>query len=124
MDVIIGFGIIMAFFAAGECLSVLMGHFIPGSVVGMLLLFLALLTGFIKPRRIEKVAHFLTGNMTIFFIPAVMGIMDLWGFIKMSWLGWLGVIVLSTICVMATTGYTVEGVRFLQRQKERKGEGK
>jgi putative effector of murein hydrolase LrgA (UPF0299 family) len=62
--------------------------------------------------------------MTIFFIPAVMGIMDLWGFIKMSWLGWLGVIVLSTICVMATTGYTVEGVRFLQRQKKRKGEGK
>jgi holin-like protein len=114
----------MAFLAAGECLSVLMGHFVPGSVVGMMLLFIALTTKVIKPHRIEKVAHFLTGNMTIFFIPAVMGIIDLWGVIKMSWLGWLGVIVLSTICVMATTGYTVEGVRFLQRQKKRKGEGK
>ena len=38
MEVIIGFGIIMAFLAAGECLSVLMGHFVPGSVVGMMLL--------------------------------------------------------------------------------------
>lgn len=121
MEVIIGFGIIMAFLAAGECLSVLMGHFVPGSVVGMMLLFIALTTKVIKPHRIEKVAHFLTGNMTIFFIPAVMGIIDLWGVIKMSWLAWLGVIVLSTVCVMAATGYTVGGMSALQHRREKKG---
>lgn len=107
----------MAFLAAGECLSVLMGHFVPGSVVGMLLLFLALILKIVKPARIEKVAHFLTGNMTIFFIPAIMGIMDQWGVICMNWLGWLGVIVISTICVMAATGYTVQGLDALLRKK-------
>lgn len=115
MDIIIGFGIIMGFWAAGECLSVLMAHFVPGSVVGMLLLFFALLMKWVKAERIEKVAHFLTGNMTIFFIPAVMGIMDQWGVIRMNWLGWLAVIVLTTICVMAATGYTVQGISHLKK---------
>lgn len=115
MDIIIGFGIIMGFWAAGEGLSVLMGHFVPGSVVGMLLLFFALLMKWVKAERIEKVAHFLTGNMTIFFIPAVMGIMDQWGVIRMNWLGWLAVIVLTTICVMAATGYTVQGISHLKK---------
>ncbi|MCQ2273566.1 MAG: CidA/LrgA family protein [Bacteroidales bacterium] len=115
MDIIIGFGIIMGFWAAGECLSVLMAHFVPGSVVGMLLMFFALLMKWVKAERIEKVAHFLTGNMTIFFIPAVMGIMDQWGVIRMNWLGWLAVIVLTTICVMAATGYTVQGISHLKK---------
>lgn len=110
MEIIIGFGIIMAFLAAGECIAVLMGNFVPGSVIGMLLLFAALLLKIVKPARIEKVAHFLTGNMTIFFVPSIIGIMDQWGIIRMSWLGWLGVIVLSTIAVMAATGYTVQGI--------------
>lgn len=120
MDIIVGFGIIMGFWAAGECLSVLMGHFVPGSVVGMLLLFFALLMKWVKAERIEKVAHFLTGNMTIFFIPAVMGIMDQWGVIRMNWLGWLAVIVLTTICVMAATGYTVQGLDHLLKKGGRK----
>lgn len=117
MEIIIGFGIIMAFLAAGECLSILIGHFVPGSVIGMLLLFVALVMKWISPSKIEKVAHFLTGNMTIFFIPAVMGIMDQWGVIRMNWLGWIGVIVLSTICVMAATGYTVQGLMHLTKKK-------
>lgn len=117
MEIIIGFGIIMAFLAMGECLSILIGHFVPGSVIGMLLLFVALIMKWVKPSRIKKVAHFLTGNMTIFFIPAVMGIMDQWGVIKMNWIGWVGVIVLSTICVMAATGYTVQGVMAIIKKK-------
>lgn len=120
MNIIIGFGIIMGFWAAGECLSVLMGHFVPGSVVGMLLLFFALLLKWVKVERIEKVAHFLTRNMTIFFIPAIMGIMDQWGVIRMNWLGWLTVIVLTTICVMAATGYTVQGLDRLLKKGGRK----
>lgn len=117
MDIIIGFGIIMAFLAAGECVSVLIGHFVPGSVIGMILLFVALLLKIVNPQRIEKVAHFLTGNMAIFFVPTIMGIMDQWGIIKLNWLGWLAVIVLTTICVMAAAGYTVQGLSALSKKK-------
>lgn len=101
----------------GECVSVLIGHFVPGSVLGMLMLFIALLLKWVKPNRIEKVAHFLTGNMAIFFIPASMGIMDQWGVIKLNWLGWIGVIVVTTICVMAATGYTVQGLSSWGKRK-------
>lgn len=117
MEIIIGFGIIIAFLALGECVSILIGGFIPGSVIGMLLLFVALMCKVVKPARIEKVAHFLTGNMTIFFIPGIAGIIDQWGLIRLNWLGWLGVIVLSTILVMATAGHTVQGVDMLCRKR-------
>lgn len=108
MQIIKGFGIILLFLALGECLSIIIGHFVPGSVIGMLLLFVALVTKLVKVEQIKDVAHFFTGNMTIFFIPSFMGIMDQWGIIKVSWLGWLGVIVVSTLLVMATSGYTVQ----------------
>lgn len=118
MQIIIGFGILLLFLALGEGASLLIGHFIPGSVIGMLLLFAALCLKVVKPSHIEAVAHWLTGNMTIFFIPAVTGIIDQWGLIRVSWLGWVGVIVLTTLCVMASAGYTVQG---LQRFARRKG---
>lgn len=117
MDIIIGFAILVFFLAVGECISVLIGHFVPGSVIGMLLLFVSLLLGVVKPCRIEKVAHFLTGNMTLFFIPAVMGIMDQWGVISMNWIAWLGVIVISTICVMAASGHMVQLADYYLKKK-------
>lgn len=118
MEIIIGFGIIVAFLALGEVASILIGGFIPGSVIGMMLLFVALVCKVVKADKISKVAHFLTGNMTIFFIPGITGIIEQWGLIKLNWLGWMSVIVLSTVLVMATTGHTMQS---LDRLTQRKG---
>ena len=117
MPIIIGFGIIMLFYALGEGLSILTHHFIPGSVYGMILLFAALCLKIVKPGRIEQVAHYLTGNMTLFFIPAITAIIDQWGILQSSWLSWLAVIVVSTIVVMASCGYTMQAAQWLARRK-------
>ena len=79
MQIINGFFIILAHLVAGNLLSELMDGFVPGSVVGMVLMFISLMTGFVKDYQIRKVATFLTDNMTVFFLPAFMGIMELWG---------------------------------------------
>ena len=106
MNVFIGLFIILAFLVIGNLLSALLGDFIPGSVIGMLLLFLSLLTGVIKDKWVRQAATFLTDNMMIFFMPAFMGIMDLWGVVKMDLWAWIAVLVLTTILVMLASGLT------------------
>lgn len=112
----------MAFYALGEALSILIGHFVPGSVLGMVLLFAALCLRWVSPESIREVAHFLTSNMILLFIPTFMGIIDTWGLISVSWLGWLAVVLLTTVAVMAATGYSVELVELLRRMMGRKGD--
>ena len=86
----------------------------------MLLLFLSLLTGVIKDKWVRQAATFLTDNMMIFFMPAFMGIMDLWGVVKMNFWAWMSVLVFSTLLVLMATGL-VETV--MERFNDRKNGG-
>jgi len=115
MKIVRGFAIILAFLALGEALSMLIGHFIPGNVIGMILLFLALWSKLIKPEWIRSVAEFLTQNMAIFFIPAFMGIVEQWGLIRINFWGWFIILTATTILVMAAAGLTAE---FLARLRK------
>ena len=75
---------------------------------GMLLLFASLMLGLVKAESVRAVAEWLTGNMAIFFLPAAIGIMDLWGIVSASWWQWLLIVLLSTIAVMAASGWSQE----------------
>ena len=79
----------------------------------MVLMFLSLLTGVVKDHQIRTVATFLTDNMTIFFLPAFMGIMDLWGIIKMNIVAWVVVVVASTLMVLLSTAFAQECIESL-----------
>ena len=93
MKIIKGLFLILVHLSLGIIVSKLIGGFIPGSVAGMLLLFLSLITGVVKQDSVREVALFLTGNMTVFFLPAMVGIMNIWGLIRVNFLGWLIVLV-------------------------------
>ena len=110
MQIITGFFIILVHLVAGNLLSGLLGGSVPGSVLGMILMFISLLTGLVKDYQIRRVATFLTDNMTIFFIPAFMGIMELWGIIRMNLFAWIAVVVLSTVLVLMSAAFTQEGM--------------
>lgn len=113
MQVIIGFFIILAHLVAGNLISTLIGGFIPGSVIGMVLMFISLLTGIVKDYQVRTVSTFLTDNMTMFFIPAFMGIMDLWGIIRMNIVAWVAVVVATTLMVLLSTAFTQDGIECL-----------
>lgn len=102
--VIRGIFIILLHLALGFGCSELMDGFVPGSVCGMLLLFASLMLGLVKADSVRCVAEWLTGNMAIFFLPAAIGIMDLWGVVSASWWQWLLIVLFSTIAVMAVSG--------------------
>ena len=71
-----GICIILLFYAFGECIALLTGRLIPGSVIGMILLFAALCGKVVKPETVRPVARFLTDNMGLFFLPAGVGIVN------------------------------------------------
>lgn len=120
MKIIKGLFLILVHLALGMIVSRLIGGFIPGSVAGMLLLFLSLITGIVKQESVREVALFLTGNMTIFFLPAMVGIMNIWGLIRVNLWGWLIVLVGSAVMVMATSGLVQEFVEFIMNKEDRK----
>ena len=49
---------------------------VPGSIIGLVLLFLALQFKLLLLRHISMVGNFLLANMTILFLPPAVGIMD------------------------------------------------
>lgn len=73
-----GIFIIMAFYLLGECCAWLINDFVPGSVLGMMFLFLALSMRWVRPERVRPVARFLCDNMAFFFLPAGVGITRPW----------------------------------------------
>lgn len=69
-----GIGILIISYYLGELLSHVVNGFISPSVMGMLLLFLFLKTGIVKPVWVQTTATFLLDHLMLFFIPAIVGI--------------------------------------------------
>lgn len=121
MKVLKGSFIILLHLALGYLCAGLVGDFIPASVWGMVLLFASLMLGIVKKEDVQMVAHFLTKNMTIFFLPAAIGIMDQWGLIRMNLLAWLAVVFVSTVLVMISTGWVQQRLMSISSKKRRRG---
>lgn len=98
-------GILLLFYFLGDLLSKLLTPFFvfPSAVLGMLLLFLALLLGIVKEDQIKELCDWLLGNIGLFFIPISVGIIAIEGFGLRSLLPLLFVGILSTIITMTVT---------------------
>ena len=60
----------------GEGISSVFHLPVPGIIIGLVLLFLALQFRLLRLRHISMVGNFLLANMTILFLPPAVGIMD------------------------------------------------
>lgn len=93
---------ILFFYFTGEFISYFINGFIPGSLIGMVLLFLALVFRWVKPAKVKRVSTILTENMGLFFLPAGVGLMTSLGIISKYWAVILTASVVSTILVIAS----------------------
>ena len=84
---------------------------IPGSVIGLILLFLGLQVGIFKVEMIEELCEFLLSNMSFFFIPAGVGLMTAFGVLKGKWMPFMIVVVFSTCLVWIVTAFVVKILR-------------
>ena len=93
---------ILFFYFIGELISYLIDGFIPGSVIGMMLLFLSLAFKLVDPKKVEKISTLLTDNMGLFFLPAGVGLMNAIGVISEYWTVILTASAVSTILVIVS----------------------
>lgn len=99
---------IILFYLLGGLLSLLVSGFLPGSVLGMLLLFAALSLKVIKVEDIEPACNFLIDNMLFFFVPIGVGVVVSFGIISDNLLPIVLSVSVSTIIVMGITGYVAQ----------------
>lgn len=117
-------GIVLGICLIGEGLAKIMPIPFPGSVISMILLFLLLLTKWLKPDHIRQKADFLTKNMAFFFIPAGVGVMNIYPQIKNSILLLLLVCVLTSVITFGVTACTVRLVIRLQERMKTQAKSK
>lgn len=95
----------------------------PASVIGMLLLFICLLTGILKIEHIQEKADFLLENMAFFFVPAGVSIINYFDVLKSTWIQLVVICVISTVVTFAVTAWSVKlTIRLLSRLRERRAE--
>ena len=102
--------IILGVWGMGEYISSFIQNIvvIPGSIIGMILLFLLLQFKVIEIDSIKELGSFFLDNMAIFFIPSGVSLINSLNLIIDNMFVLLISIVLSTSIVMYITGIIVE----------------
>ena len=103
--------IIFGFSFIGNVISNVFRLPVPGSILGMILLFLALQFKILEFRHVDEAGSFLINNMTILFLPAGVGIMDKWNLISHFWAQILLIVVGALIINMLILGKLVEWIK-------------
>ena len=112
----IGQGMILwVIFWLGNQITVITRLPIPGTVFGMVLLFLLLLCGIVKLSYIQEAADFLLRHMVFFFIPIAVGLMD-WGAVFYEH----GIVLAAALVVGAVLPFFTVGILTQLLHKEEK----
>lgn len=92
---------------------------LAGSIVGLMLFFLLLQFKIVPESWINVGVDFLLKTMVFFFIPSVVGIMDVASNITMNYILFFIVIIIGTCLVALSSGYIAE--KMLEKSNTRKG---
>lgn len=113
------FGIILGVTCAGELMKYFIPLPIPGSIYGLLLMFVLLFTKMIKVEQVKDVGEFLIEIMPLMFIPAGVGLMASWGELQGFLVPLLVITVATTFIVIFVTGKVTD---FMMDRKEKNKE--
>ncbi|MDD3016430.1 CidA/LrgA family protein [Lactococcus chungangensis] len=111
MKIYFQFMYILLFSIIGETLSTVLKLPVPGSIIGMVLLFFALKFRLIRLRQIYDAGQFMIENMTILFLPAGVGIMSHWDAISKYWWQIIVIVLLAIVVNIAVIGFVTQFVK-------------
>lgn len=77
----------------------------PASVIGLVLLFIALCTGIVKLGQVESVGTALTNNISFLFVPAGISVINSLQILSQSPVLIILLIIISTILLLISTGF-------------------
>ena len=111
--------LVMAFTLIGVLISYglsLINFPFPGSLIGMILLFVFLLFGLVKVESISEVGQFFIDNMGIFFVPAAIAILKQIELISAHWWKLLIILFAAFVISFTATYWSVKLTLYLQNR--------
>ncbi|MEI3611188.1 CidA/LrgA family protein [Pseudogracilibacillus sp. SO30301A] len=106
VKLVIQIGVLFGVYSIGAWIQQYFNLFIPGSVIGLVLMFTLLTTGILKANWIEKGARFMINHLVLFFIPATVGVLNYYDLFKGKGILLIVITVVSTLFVMLSSGVT------------------
>lgn len=103
--------IILMVYFLGMLLQSIFNLPIPGTVLGLILLFLALQFRIIKIEMIEDICDILISHMSFLFVPAGVGLITSFEILNGKILPFIVIIFISTAVVWIVTAYVVTFLR-------------
>lgn len=100
-----GLSIIFSCLLIGDSLSVLLHLPVPGNVIGLVLLTLALNRRMVRLDDVKPVADVLIKHLALLFVPPGVGLLLYFDVLRQEWLAIGVAFMLSTLLVLAVTGY-------------------
>lgn len=115
------FFLLLAALLAGYAISLGFHLPLPANVIGMLLLFAAILVKWIDLSAIEQVSDFIIDHLALFFVAPTVGVMQYFDLIRTSFFKIMIPVVAALVVGYAVAGWVTQGVIALQNKiaKER-----
>ena len=102
-------GVVLACWLAGESLARALSLPIPGAILGLAIILVLLARRRLSAVSLRRGAEWLLADMLLFFVPAVLAVLNHPEFLGLTGLKILFVILASTVAVMITTALVVDG---------------
>ena len=110
--------VIVAFSMLGQLLAAVIPLPVPAAIYGIVLLFLALMTGLLKPEQVSETAHYLISIMPLFFVAPTVKLLSYWGVIAPALVPICVVLVSSTVVVFTVAGLVTQWLRRKERRDD------
>jgi holin-like protein len=115
--------VLVSFQIAGDFIRYFTGLPMPGPVIGMALLLVALCAGGRLTGALDQTANGVLSLLPMLFVPAGAGVMAHFDLIRAEWAAIAAAVVLSSVFAVITTAATARGLERLQHVI-RKGRGR
>ncbi|MGL4850744.1 MAG: CidA/LrgA family protein [Clostridium sp.] len=110
--------IILIIYIIGEVISGLTHIPVPGNIVAMIILFIALCLKIVKVEQIDTISNFFLDHLAFFFLPAGVAVMNSFGLIKANIVQILIVCLVTTAITMTITGLAVQAIANKMEKKK------
>ena len=118
MKILVQIGLVFGLFWLSQCIEQILPFPFPASVISLLLLLVLLIVRVIRVEQIKEKADFLLGNLTFFFIPAAVGIINYVDVIRENAAAFDVICVVSTVLTFGVTATVVQAtMRALEKRK-------
>lgn len=104
IKIIVQIAVLCVFNELGQLIVNTFNLVLPGSIMGLILLWLCLYTKLIKVEWIETGAGFLLMYLTLFFIPTTIGVIEYPELLSAPGLYLMAAVIVSTMVTIAITG--------------------